>query len=112
MELFRRGDALQTLTPDLLVDEDFDLSPRARRAESCACPDTRGSIGCSPRPVTSSAATCSISWRKVGVPMDDAAAHAASMAKLRRLDIRASTRTREAVRLAALARTPMAPTKR
>ena len=90
MELTRRGDALGTLTPDLLVDEDFDLSPYGLDARVLHLPGhSRGSIGVLTASGDLFCGDLLYHWRKVSVPiMDDAAAHAASMAKLRRLDVK------------------------
>ena len=61
MELIRRGDALGTLSPDLLVDEDLDLSPYGLDARVLHLPGHSGARSvCSLRPATSSAATCCI----------------------------------------------------
>ena len=89
MELFRRGDALETFTPDLLVDESFDLTAYGLDARVLHLPGhSPGSIGVLTGAGDLFCGDLLYHWRKVSVPIvDDAAAHAASMEKLRALDV-------------------------
>ncbi len=89
LEYSRKGSTLETFTPDLLVDDGYDLSGYALDARVLHLPGhSRGSIG-----VLTSAGdlVCGdllYNWRKPSVPIcDDAEAWDASMAKLRSLRV-------------------------
>jgi len=90
MEALRRGEALETFTPDLLIDEDFDLSAYGLEARVLHLPGhSPGSIGVLTASGDLVCGDLLYHWRKVSVPiMDDDAAHEASMSKLLSLDVR------------------------
>lgn len=90
MELFRRGDAMETFTPDLLVDEGFDLAPYGLEARIVHIPGhSKGSVGVLTAAGDLVCGDLLYCWGKPSVPvMDDAAAHGASMAKLRGLNLK------------------------
>jgi glyoxylase-like metal-dependent hydrolase (beta-lactamase superfamily II) len=84
MELSRRGSTLETFTPDLLVDDGYDLGNYGLDAQVIHLPGhSKGSIGVL---TTAGDLVCGdllYNWRKPSVPIcDDAEAHDASMEKL------------------------------
>lgn len=89
MELSRRGGALETFTPDLLVDEDFDLPSYGVDGRIVHLPGhSKGSIGVLTAAGDLVCGDLLYNWRKPSVPiMDDEAAHEASMEKLHSLHV-------------------------
>jgi hydroxyacylglutathione hydrolase len=90
MELLRRGDTLERFTPDLFVDEDADLAACGLDARVLHLPGhSPGSIGLLTPAGDLFCGDLLYHWRTVSVPIcDDATAHAASMRKLRGLDVK------------------------
>jgi hydroxyacylglutathione hydrolase len=84
-ELARRGNALETFTPDLLVDDGFDLGEFGLNARVLHLPGhSRGSIGVLTANGDLFCGDLLYHWRRVSVPIcDDAASWEASMGKLR-----------------------------
>jgi hydroxyacylglutathione hydrolase len=90
MELFRRGGAIETFTPDLLVEDGFGLAPYGLEARIVHLPGhSKGSIGVLTAEGDLVCGDLIYCWTKPSVPIkDDAAAHRASMLKLRDLGVR------------------------
>jgi hydroxyacylglutathione hydrolase len=85
----RRGDAVETFTPDLLVDDGLDLAPYGLEARVIHLPGhSAGSLGVLTAAGDLICGDLIYDWTKPSVPIkDDEAAHRASMAKLRGLRI-------------------------
>jgi hydroxyacylglutathione hydrolase len=90
MERFRRGSAIETFTPDLLVEDGFDLAPYGLEARIVHLPGhSKGSIGVLTAEGDLLCGDLIYDWTRPSVPIkDDAAAHRASMLKLRGLGVR------------------------
>ena len=84
-EHLRRGDAIETFTPDLLVDDGLDLAPYGLAATVIHLPGhSAGSVGVLTAMGELICGDLIYDWMKPSVPIkDDEAAHRASMAKLR-----------------------------
>jgi hydroxyacylglutathione hydrolase len=89
MELSRRGGGLDTFTPDLLIDESFDLASYGLGAKVLHLPGhSRGSIGLLTADGDLICGDLLYNWRKPSVPfVDDGVAHDASIAKLHDLGV-------------------------
>lgn len=90
MELLRRSGALETFEPDLLVDDGFDLTGYGLDARVLHLPGhSKGSIGVLTADGDLFCGDLIYKWGRPSVPiMDDASAHQASMAKLRKLSVK------------------------
>jgi glyoxylase-like metal-dependent hydrolase (beta-lactamase superfamily II) len=89
MELLRRGNDYETFTPDVLVDDGDDLIAYGLDARVLHLPGhSKGSIGVLTAAGDLVCGDLLYNWRRTSVPIcDDAAAHDASMAKLRGLHV-------------------------
>lgn len=89
MERLRKGGGLETFTPDVLVGDGDDLSDYGLEARVLHLPGhSKGSIGVLTGGGDLICGDLLFNWRRPSVPIcDDAAAHDASMAKLRGLHV-------------------------
>jgi hydroxyacylglutathione hydrolase len=89
VELSRRGSALETFAPDVLADDGCDLGQYGIDATIVHLPGhSPGSLGVLTAEGDLFCGDLLYNWRRPSVPIiDDAAAHAASMRKLRGLRV-------------------------